>query len=129
MPFVFSASLPSRARPEIKAILLPFGDHAGEKLSLLEAVSFVSGVAPVPSAFTTQMLEVKFVLAAFEPSRAPSEATAMRLPSGDHAGCTTSVPVKANFVMGADPLPSGFTTQTLSLFGPLLASLPSRARF
>src|SRR5262245_64175345 len=47
-------SLPSRAWDESKAIFLPSGDHAGSKRKFWFETSFVSAVAPLPSALTTQ---------------------------------------------------------------------------
>ncbi len=51
-------------------------------------MSLVKGVAPEPSAFTTQMLEAKLVLTASLPSRARSDVNMTLLPSGDHMGET-----------------------------------------
>src|SRR5260370_634541 len=68
------ALLPSKARPELNAILVPSVDRTGPKLSALLAVSFVSGVVPEPSAFTTQTLKVWLgALMASLPSKARPE--------------------------------------------------------
>src|SRR5262249_50832794 len=61
-PLALTASLPSRARFDTKAILLPSSDQTGLKLSaptMLKpvpamAVSLVSGAGLEPSAFMTQ---------------------------------------------------------------------------
>jgi len=67
---VLAALLPSRARCELKAILLPSGDYSGKSLLAALAVTLVSGVAPEPSAFIAQTLKVKFGLIPSLPSRA-----------------------------------------------------------
>ena len=58
--------LPSSARSDTKAILLPSGDHTGLKVPAAppaqaeKLVSLVSGVGLEPSLFITQMLDGKF---------------------------------------------------------------------
>jgi hypothetical protein len=48
VPLGMALLLPSRARVELKRILLPSGDHAGSLLKAFIAASFVSGVGPEP---------------------------------------------------------------------------------
>src|SRR5215472_7149594 len=84
---VLAALLPSRARADAKAILLPSGDQTGlASNDAMLAVSLVSGVGLVPSAFITQTFWVAWVLRASLPSRARFDANAILLPSGDQAG-------------------------------------------
>src|SRR5215471_8259132 len=79
-------SLPLRARVEIKAILLPSGDHTGTEPTMAKPeVSLVRGMGLEPSAFITQMLLEKLILAASLPSRARCESKTILLPSGDQA--------------------------------------------
>jgi hypothetical protein len=93
--FVFGVSLPSSARPDVKAILLP---------SLAQGIATWLGLPPittaagpmavrpvrctgdVPSAFMTHTFDVKFVLALSLPSRARVERNAILLPSGEMEG-------------------------------------------
>src|SRR5215468_4998779 len=70
VPLVLSASVPSRARPDAEAILLPSADQTGLKLLAKVEVSLVNAAAPVPSGFTTQMFAVLLMLAASLPSNA-----------------------------------------------------------
>src|SRR5262249_40364353 len=89
------------------------------------AVSVVNGVAPVPSAFTTQMLKAK--IPALLPSKALREAKKILSPPGDH----TAVPLDeeaVTVVSAVAPLPSAFTTQMLPVKLVLALSLRSRAR-
>jgi hypothetical protein len=52
---VLAASLPSRARVELKAILLPSGDHTGSPLETLAVVIFVNGSRAEPAWFMRQI--------------------------------------------------------------------------
>src|SRR6516162_6949617 len=70
VPLVLSAFVPSRARPDEKAILLPSADQTGLKTLANVEVSLVNAAVPVPSGFTTQTLATEVVLAASLPSRA-----------------------------------------------------------
>src|SRR5260370_790257 len=68
VPFAPGASVPSSFREETKTTLAPPGGHWGPTLSGRSAVAVVSGVRPVPSAFTRQMLSVRFAPGASVPS-------------------------------------------------------------
>ena len=92
MPLVSSVSLPSSARVERKAILVPSGDQTGPTLDTLVAMSFVTGVGPEPSAFITHML-VTVAMAASAPSRTRDDSKAIRLPLGDQTGLALLVVV------------------------------------
>jgi len=128
VPFVLTASLPSKARDELNAILPPSGDHAPTELSAPLAVILVNGMAPDPSAFITQMLEVPFVLVALLPSKARAERNAILLLSGDHTPTKLSAPLAVSLVRGVTPVPSAFITQMFRVPFVLVASLPSNAR-
>src|SRR6266478_41709 len=122
-------SLPSKARLDENAILLSSGDQADTKLYAPLAVSLVTGMAPEPSAFITQMLKVTLELAASLPSKARLELNAILVPSVDRTGPKLSALLAVSFVSGVVPEPSAFTTQTLKVWlGALMASLPSKAR-
>ena len=102
--FVFSVSLPSRARAEVNAILVPSFSQGNAIWSGLPpppttapgpiAVRLVRCVGDEPSAFMTQMFVVLFVLAVSVPSRARVETKAILLPSGEMEGSALSVVVK-----------------------------------
>src|SRR5215472_9300529 len=124
----FAASLPSRAREDLKTILLPSGDHAGAKLPAPSAVSVVRAVAPEPSVLTTQMLLIAFVLAASLPSSARCELKAIFLPSGDQTGKKLLALAAVSLVSGVMPEPSASTTQILIVPLAFSASLKFKAR-
>src|SRR5262245_48888807 len=70
VPFVLLASVPSRARFDLNAILLPSGDQTGDtpvKKSTFTAESLVKGPAFEPSGFITQMLRTPLVSRALLP--------------------------------------------------------------
>src|SRR5260370_40996969 len=121
---LFAASLPSRARDESKAILLPSGDHTASELSAPKAVSLVSGVTPEPSAFMTQMLNVELVFTASLPSNARRDVNVIFRPSGDQTGPKLSVLVLLKFVSGTALEPC--VSQMLVILTDAL--LPSSAR-
>src|SRR5262249_19568131 len=102
----FAESLPSKARADPNAILVPSGDQTGNALFALLAVSRVSGVAPEPSDLITQMFFVVLVLAASLPSRARAETNAILVPSGDQAGLVLSASSAVILVSGVAPEPS-----------------------
>src|SRR5215472_16723844 len=91
-------------------------------------VSVVTGLRLEPSAFITQMLLSRLVLAASLPSRAPTDSKAILLPSGDHAGLRESANGADSLVSAARPDPSAFITQMFRTLLVLAASLPFSAR-
>src|SRR5262249_53503394 len=111
-PLVLAASLPSRARCDAKATLVPSGDQTGgPKLLAAIAVSLVKAVGMEPSAFTTQMLEVELILAALLPSSLRDETKAILVPSGDHTGVKLWAFGAVSLVKAVGLVPSAFTTQ------------------
>src|SRR5215471_1623201 len=124
----FAASLPSKARDDLKTILLPSGDHAGIKLPAPSAVSLVRALAPEPSAFITQMLLIALVFAASLPSRARCELKAIFLPSADQTGKKLLALLAVSLVSGVTPEPSASTTHRLMVPLVLPESLKFNAR-
>lgn len=117
-----AAFVPSRARVESNAILLPSGDQAEWMLLTSSAVSWVRGVALAPSAFITQMFAAGS--ATLLPSSARKDSSAIFAPLGDHTGEAEEAPVRA--VSGLAPVPSEFMSHIF--VAALAASLPSSAR-
>lgn len=129
--FWFTASLPSKARKDSKAILLPSNDHASVKGLTIPAavVSLVRGRAPDPSVLITQTFGVLCWLGELLPSKAPDETKASLVPSGDQTGPQLTEPGAVNVVKGLVPDPSTLTTQTFGINWVVLALLlPSKAR-
>jgi hypothetical protein len=127
------ASVPSRARSAEKAIFIPSGNQRGRRATPMEhPVSLVRGAALVPSAFTTQMFLLAFVLSASLPSKARADEKTILLPSGDQDQSIKSAkvarPVAVSRVNGMLPVPSAFTTQRFNTSPIFAALLPSRAR-
>jgi len=123
---LFSASVPSNAREEAKAILLPSMDQAGNSpVAAPTAVSLVNGDAPVPSTFTTQTLVVAFARSV--PFKARSEINSSLLLSGDQIHPSALAPNAVRRVIGIAPEPSLFITQMLFVKFRLAASPPSKA--
>jgi hypothetical protein len=54
-PFVFAASVPLRAREDVKRIFVPPGVHTGISVRTEAVVNLVKAVGLEPSAFITQM--------------------------------------------------------------------------
>src|SRR5208337_141081 len=78
-----AASVPSRARPDAKAISVPRGDQAGLMQSALWVVILVKGDRPVPSSFTIQMLPAAVASPALlASSGALGKKTILSIPSG-----------------------------------------------
>src|SRR5262249_43529869 len=92
------------------------------------AVAFVSGVRPVPSAFTRQMLKTEFALRASVPSSLRWETKATLEPSGDHCGLRESAPNAVTLVRNLRPVPSALTRQAFRVLFKFTASVPSSLR-
>src|SRR5215471_17882015 len=73
------------------------------------AVILVKGVAPEPSAFTTQIFGVEKVLLASLPSSARWDEKNTCVPPGDHIGSRLSALMAVILVKGVAPEPSTFT--------------------
>src|SRR5215813_1631332 len=89
------------------------------------AVILVSGVSPVPSVFTRQMLEAWLAFGASVPSSLREDRKTTLEPSGDHCGRPLPAPLAVALVMGLKPVPSAFTRQMLEVPG---VSVPSTLR-
>src|SRR6185437_39398 len=126
-PFVFMASVPSRARDEIKATLLPSGENSKVSRSTPAAVSLVSGAAPEPSAFIVQIFWTSLMFAASLPSRARLDANAS-VAAPTNLATNADALFAVNVVRGAAPVPSGFICQMLNVPFVFTVSLPSSAR-
>src|SRR5216684_8212171 len=126
--FAFGASVPSSFREETKTTLAPSGDHCGTKLPAPRAVAVVSGVRPVPSAFTRQMFCVPFAFGASVPSSFREETKTTLAPSGDHCGPKLPTPLAVAVVRGVRPVPSAFTRQMFDVKFAFGASVPSSFR-
>src|SRR2546429_5142397 len=81
VPFVFSALLPSNARADKKATLVPSRDQIGPMLSADTAVILVKGVGAESSEFITQMLETWLGRRASLPSKRRRDANRNLWPS------------------------------------------------
>src|SRR5215467_13086796 len=92
------------------------------------AVILVSGVSPVPSVFTRQMLEAPLAFGASVPSSLRKDTKTILEPSGDHWGSKLSAPLAVALVMGLKPVPSAFTRQMLEGKSAFGVSVPSRLR-
>jgi hypothetical protein len=119
-----AASVPLSAREDMYAIFVPSGDHAGDTLAAKLAVRVVTGVAPLPSALTIQILAIgaRVLL----PSRARVESNAILVPSGDHAGWVLLADWVVSLVSGIGLDPSACMTHTFTAGIALL--LPSGDR-
>jgi len=106
----FARSVPFKARSEIKSSLLLSGDQIPPSALAPNAVRRVIGVAPEPSLFITQMLFVKFRLAASLPSKARFDINDNRVPSGDQSGLDATTPDAVIFVNCTTADPSAFIT-------------------
>ena len=85
-------------------VFFSLGDHgcqAGSALFAEAAVCLVSGVAPKPSGFITQILKVKFAFTASLLSRAREDVNTTFLPSGDNKGRILSAPVGCHLGQGS----------------------------
>src|ERR1700731_3555969 len=81
----------------------------------MDLARLVSGIAPEPSAFISQILVIPLLVLASLPSMARFEVNAMLLPSGDHSGSKQRTPLMLIFVSGVASEPSEFTIQMLLL--------------
>src|SRR5437588_11829407 len=126
---MLTLSVPLSARRDSNRIFLPSGDQSGAKLSALFAESLVKGIKPDPSAFTTQIFVVAFVLVASLPSKARLDSNTILLPSGDQLAKRLSALAAVVLVTGIWLEPSAFITQMFSVLFVFTALVPSSARF
>jgi hypothetical protein len=87
-------------------------------------------MAPEPSAFISQMLEVEFVFTPSLPGlRFLADSKAILLPSGDHTGLRLLAPEAVSLVNGVAPEPSGLMRQMFAVpFAFAASRFGSRAR-
>src|SRR5215510_6570068 len=109
-------------------ILVPSGDTRGSRLCALGALSRVSAVRLVPSAFDRHTFRVILTLAESLPSSLRADSNTTFDPSGDHCGARLYEFIAVVLVMILSPVPSAFTRQMLDVPLGLGASLPSSLR-